>query len=236
MLGGDNTMVTNEEAIIKVRVEKIRLLTRETEIRRLNPQNIYEAASLGKSVVYDTVGGSHPIMTSLMDATSVTQTPDNWSNCHKILGVCRALIALYDQGSLKSPRLTIAREIEGDFLDIAQAQAQAAESSRDLSQKQVQLGIAAFLAGATIEDAMRRLCDAHGVAYDTQYSSISKLQAALYQPSKQIEIISQSENKHITAWGDTRNKADHGKFGEITHTEVVSMIMGVRSFIEKHLP
>ena len=90
--------------------------------------------------------------------------------------------------------------------------------------------------GASLEDALRRLCDARGIGYDAERSTISKLQGALFQPSKQIEVISQSENKHITAWGDTRNKADHGRFDEITHTEVVSMILGVRSFIEKHLP
>ena len=63
--------------------------------------------------------------------------------------------------------------------------------------------------------------------YDAQRTSISKLQAVLFQPSKQIEVISASENKQITAWGDTRNKADHGRFSEITHTEVVAMVMGV---------
>ncbi len=154
----------------------------------------------------------------------------------RIAGVCRTLVTLYDQGALKSPRLTIAREIEGDILDIAQAQAQAAELAKDLSQKQVQLAIAAFLAGAAVEDSLRRLCDTHSITYDTQKSSIAKLQGALYQPSKQIEIISQSENKHLTAWGDTRNKADHGKFSEITQTEVVAMILGSRAFIDKHLP
>ena len=120
-------------------------------------------------------------------------------------------------------------------MDIAQAQTQAAEMNTDASLKQTQLGIAAFLAGASIEDALRRLCDANSVPYDAQRSSIAKLQAVLYQPSKQIEVISLSENKQITAWGDTRNKADHGKFLEITHTEVLAMILGARSFIEKHL-
>ena len=98
------------------------------------------------------------------------------------------------------------------------------------------LAIAAFLSGAAIEDALRRLCDAKGIVYDTHKSSLSKLQAGLYQPSKQIEIISQSENKHITAWGDTRKKADHGKFNEITQTEVMATIIGARDFVEKHLP
>jgi len=189
----------------------------------------FEAAALAQSVVHDTVGGGHPLMAAIGQAVA----NGVWT---RIAGVCRTLVALYDQGALKSPRLTIAREIEGDILDIAQAQAQAAELAKDPSQKQVQLSIAAFLAGAAVEDSLRRLCDAHSVTYDAQKSSIAKLQGALYQPSKQIEIISQSENKHLTAWGDTRNKADHGKFSEITQTEVVAMILGARAFIEKHLP
>jgi hypothetical protein len=151
------------------------------------------------------------------------------------LAASRAVIALYDEGALKSPRLAIAREIEGDLLDIAQTQVQAAETNRDNTQKQVQLAIAAFLAGAALEDALRRLCDARGVPYDVQRTSVSKLQAVLYQPSKQVEVITVSENKQITVWGDTRNKADHGRFAEITHTEVLAMVIGVRAFIEKHL-
>jgi hypothetical protein len=50
------------------------------------------------------------------------------------------------------------------------------------------------------------------------------------------EVISGSENKQITAWGDTRNKADHGRFSEIIHSEVASMVIGVRGFINKYLP
>jgi len=148
----------------------------------------------------------------------------------------RALVALYDEGALTSPRLAIAHEIEGDILDIGQRQAEQAEQSKDASGRQLHLALAAFLAGASLEDALRRLCDARGLSYDPQRASISKLQAALFQPSKQIEVISSSENKHITAWGDTRNKADHGRFGDITQTEVVSMLLGIRAFLEKHLP
>jgi len=126
----------------------------------------------------------------------------------------------------------IAHEIEGDLLDIAQAQTQAAEKNTDPNQKQLQLAIAAFLAGASLEDSLRRLCDARRISYDVQRASISKLQSELFQPSKQVEVISSSDNKQITAWGDTRN----GKFGEITYAEVLSMVVGVRAFIDKHLP
>ena len=126
--------------------------------------------------------------------------------------------------------------IEGDIIDIAQGQAQAAETAKDANQKQLQLAIAVFLVGASLEDALRRLCDAHGIAYEGGRTTISKLQTALYQPAKQVEIISVSETKQITTWGDTRNKADHGRFAEITQTEVVTMLMGVRAFLDKHLP
>ena len=71
---------------------------------------------------------------------------------------------------------------------------------------------------------------------NAQRSTIAKLQPALYQPSKQTEIISGSDNKQITACGDTRNKADHGKFSELTFSEVLSMTIGVRGFIDRHLP
>jgi hypothetical protein len=218
-------MPANENTAIKARIERIRGLNGD----RMGMRAYYEAASLAQSVLYDTVGGSHPLMAALDNALKSA----DWQ---RAVAASRSVVALYDEGALQSPRLAIAHEIEGDIIDIAQAQAQAAETSKDPTQKQVQLAIAAFLAGATIEDALRRLCDARGMAYDAQRTSISKLQAVLFQPSKQIEVISVSENKQITVWGDTRNKADHGRFSEITHTEVVAMVMGVRAFIDRHLP
>jgi len=218
-------MTTNEDTTIKERIEHIRQLLGDDQ----GSIQFSEAASLAQSVLYDTVGGGHPLMSAIENAVA----SKDWS---RVLGTSRSILVLFDQGALKSPRLTIAREIETDFLDIAQSQAQAAELSKNETQKELHLGIAAFLAGASLEDALRRLCDARTLTYDPQRASISKYQACLYQPSKQIEFISQSENKQITVWGDTRNKADHGKFGEITQTEVVTMIMGVRSFIEKYLP
>jgi hypothetical protein len=216
-------MALGENPTIKPRIDQIEALTQEG-----SHSTQYEAACLAQSVIHDTVGGSHPLMTELESALKSADS-------RRASAASKALLTLYKNDALKNPRLAIAGEIEGELLDIAQAQTQAAEISTDASQKQTHLGIAAFLAGASIEDALRRLCDAGGITYDAQRTSISKLQAALYQPSKQIEVISSSENKQITTWGDTRNKADHGKFLEITQTEVVIMIMGVRSFVEKHL-
>ena len=218
-------MTSNESAAIKARIEKIKHLSGDEQ----GTTQYFEAASLAQTVLNDTVGGSHPLMAAIQSAFE----KGDWS---RAVAASRGVVTLYEQGGLTSPRLAIAHEIEGDLLDIAQSQLQAAETNQVPEHKQLQLAIAAFLAGASLEDALRRLCAARGISFDAQRTSIAKLQAALFQPSKQIEVISSSENKQITAWGDVRNKADHGKFGDITYAEVLSMVVGVRAFIDRHLP
>jgi hypothetical protein len=218
-------MEANENKTLKARIDHIRRLCDEKQ----GSTAYFEAAALAQTVLHDTVGGSHPLMAALSGALEKA----DWS---RALAVSRGVLKLFDEGGLTSPRLVIAHEIEGDILDIAQSQVQAAEPAQDVAQKQVRLAIAAFLAGAALEDALRRLCDARGITYDAQRASISKLQTALFQPTKQIEVISSSENKQLTAWGDTRNKADHSKFSDITQAEVMSMVIGVRAFIDRHLP
>jgi hypothetical protein len=124
-------------------------------------------------VLHDTLGGSHPLMGAIQNALE----KGDWM---RALAGARGVVTLFDQGSLTSPRLAIAHEIEADILDIAQAQVQAAEANPVAGQKQLQLAIAAFLAGAALEDALRRICIARGITFDPQRTSIAKLQASLY--------------------------------------------------------
>ena len=214
--------------------ENIRIKNLIEEIRKLidNPtpssSRTIQVIGISQTVLHDTVGKDHPLMKILDHALNSEVVVEAYA-------AGRNVVKLYDEGGLISPRLAIAHEIEGDILDIAQKQVEASERNTDATHKQLQLGIAAFLAGAALEDALRRLCDASGISYP-QRTSISTLQTALYQPSKQIGVISLSDNKQITAWGDIRNNADHGRFSEIIHSEVLSMVIGVRGFIDKHLP
>ena len=218
-------MKLDENTAIESLIKEVRHLSESGQ----GPVQHLQAASLAQSIVHDTVGGNHPIMAALDDALKSTDR-------NKAAAASRSVVTLYDEGQLRSPRLAIAHEIEGDILDIAQKQVEASERNADATHKQLQLAIAAFLAGAALEDALRRLCDACGVDYDPQRTSISTLQATLYQPREQIEVISKSENKQITAWGETRNNADHGRFSEITYAEVLAMVIGVQGFIDRHLP
>ena len=217
-------MVLDENTRIKNLIEEIRELNEGPSLFRAPT-----VVALSQTVLYDTVGTSHPLMKVLDHGLK----SKDWFDA---FAASRAVVALYDKGGLSSPRLAIAHEIEGDILDIAEKQIEAFEKTSDANHKQLQLGIAAFLAGAALEDALRRLCDAHGINYDSHRTTISNLQAVLYQPSKQKEVISRSESKQITTWGDTRNKADHGRFSEITPSEVLFIVGGVRGFIDEHLP
>ena len=171
-------MRTPEEIAITNRIALIRELVDDSH----GLTEFFEAANLAISVLHDTVGGSHPLFGTLDDALKKA----HWEQA---VAAARTVATLYDQGVLKSPRLRIAHEIEGDLLDIAQTQVTAAEKNGDAAQKQTQLAIAAFLAGATLEDAMRRLCDARSIPYDAQKTSLAKLQMALYQPSTGISIF-----------------------------------------------
>lgn len=218
-------MPSNLATTVKSRIEKIRSLCSDQE----GAAEWFEGATLALSVLHDTVGTSHPLIATIRGALDK-------SDYSRALASGRAVVSLFDQGALTSPRLAIAHEIEAEILDIAQKQVESAEANTDHGQKQLQLAIAAFLAGAALEDALRRICVSSGVTFDAQRTSIAKLQAALYQPSKQIEIINSSENKQITAWGDSRNKADHGQFSALTQAEVLSMVIGVRAFLDRHLP
>ena len=212
-------MVFDENTRIKNLIEEIRELNKRTSYRKT-----HTVIGLCQTVLHDTVGASHPLIKVLDHALESGDTTDAFA-------ASRSVVKVFDAGGLISPRLAIAHEIEGDILDIAQEQVEASETNQDANHKQLQLGIAAFLAGAALEDALRRLCDSNGISYNPQRTSISSLQIELYQPTNQIEVISQSETKQITAWGDVRNKADHGRFSEITHSEVLSMVIGVQGFI-----
>ena len=190
-----------EDKSITHRIGRIRALVSNHEDSEEN----FELGMLAKTVLVDTVGAHHPLMESL----SVALTGGSRA---MMTAACRTLLTLHEQGALRSPALRVARDLEGEIFDVAEAQVKAAEKSVDVPTQQMRLAVAAFLAGAALEDALRRLCDENGIRYDAARTSIAKLQAALYSPAQGVEAVSLSDNKAITYWGGTRNDADRGHF------------------------
>jgi hypothetical protein len=98
---------------------------------------------------------------------------------------------------------------------------------------------AAALAGAVLEDTLRRLsvrlkCLPRGTP------TVATLNAALYKAHQggDFDGYTNSVQKQVTAWGGLRNDVDHHNFtspGDIDPGNVMRMIDGVRDFIAKHL-
>lgn len=105
---------------IAARIEQVRRLADENS----EPYQQYEAAHIAQSVVYDTAGSGHPLMRAIDEAVK----SGDWT---KVVGACLSVVSLFDNNALPSPGLRIAHEIEGSLLDIAQAQAQLAETAKD---------------------------------------------------------------------------------------------------------
>jgi hypothetical protein len=90
---------------------------------------------------------------------------------------------------------------------------------------------AASLAGAVLEDTLRRLCDKNEIAYDPAKSSLNTLNTELAR----AEVYDRLVQKKITAEADLRNSADHGQFAKVRPEDVGDMISWVRRFVEEHL-
>jgi hypothetical protein len=132
----------------------------------------------------------------------------------------------YAAGSRFAIEPSIRRAVFFDFLDMA---AWLLEESDHLSAATS----AAFLAGATFEEYLRKLADANGI--ETVNSAGERLRAESLNTELCGEgVYDLSEQMQATAWLDLRNKAYLAKRQEFTAEEVRLMIQGVREFMIRH--
>ncbi|MGH9556340.1 MAG: HEPN domain-containing protein [Terriglobales bacterium] len=89
---------------------------------------------------------------------------------------------------------------------------------------------AASLAGAVLEDTLRRLCDSKNISYP-QRTNIDSLNAELAKRDGYDKLV----QKEITAKADLRNKADHGEFDKVKEPDVRDMVRWVRRFVTAQL-
>jgi hypothetical protein len=85
------------------------------------------------------------------------------------------------------------------------------------------------LAGAALEEVLRGLVLANGVAVSGQ-RGIDSYAAAL----RGKDIISKQEKKLVDGWAGYRNEAAHGNFGSITRGDAEVMVQGVNLFVAKY--
>jgi hypothetical protein len=134
-------------------------------------------------------------------------------------GVLEAASRDFEAGLLFDLRSLIAAELLGDFI----------------TQAETLLGAgyhhpAASLAGAVLEDTLRKLCEKHGVTIPDS-PKIDRLNADLAKANVYDKLI----QKRIIAIADIRNNADHGHFDRFKKEDVEDMVKWIRNFAADYL-
>ncbi len=133
-----------------------------------------------------------------------------------------------ERGSLDALAVQIEASVLTDYM--AQASALLYEGEKDLT-----YAPAAVLAGASLERALRMICEGlcpiEPVLNDRgEFHGMSALVDAL----KRRQVFNELQAKQLRAWAAIRNSAAHGRFGEFTRHQVEQMLTGVSEFLARH--
>lgn len=91
---------------------------------------------------------------------------------------------------------------------------------------------AAVLAGAVLENVLRRVCERQFPPIETEHPDgrFRKMNDLINDLKKQ-GVFDEAKAKYLRAWADTRNKAAHGRVEELDQSDVTQMLSGVREFV-----
>jgi HEPN domain-containing protein len=125
----------------------------------------------------------------------------------------------YEGGYLFNLKSLITADILGDFIEQAEALLQSGYHVP-----------AASLAGAILEDTLRKLCEKHSIEVP-EITKLDKLNADLAKADVYDKLV----QKRITALADIRNNADHGHFDKFSKEDVEDMVSYTRRFTADYL-
>ncbi len=113
-------------------------------------------------------------------------------------------------------------DVFSDYLDMA-----------DYLLKEGYKDAAAVIAGSTLEEHLRKLCQKSNISLQIQLKGGLKPKKADTMNSDLAKhgLYTKSEQKQVTAWLGLRNDAAHGNYGNYTDTEVKFLIIGLRDFL-----
>ena len=133
------------------------------------------------------------------------------------VGILQALSEDLEGGYLAELRTLLTAEVFTDFLAIAE---HLLESGYHFA--------AASVAGAVLEDALRRCLADHGVKAASNLESLSQI-------ALDKGILTPIVYKQLKVWIDVRNNADHGRFDAVDSAVVASMLRDLPAFLHRDL-
>lgn len=135
------------------------------------------------------------------------------------IGILKAAQEDFEHGYIQDVKNLVAAEMFSDLLDQASELLDAGY-----------IGPAAVVAGAVLEDNLRKLC----IGQSIELPDKPKLDYMNSQLAKE-KVYNKLTQKRLTAIADIRNSAAHGKWGDFTKKDVEDMISWIMSFAETHL-
>ena len=134
------------------------------------------------------------------------------------LGVLIAAKDDYQREMLFDTRTLIEAEVFNDFLEQAEYLLKAHFYQP-----------AAVVAGAVLEDGLRKLCARHNVTVSPT-AKVETMNAELTRARVYNGLV----QKQVTMFADLRNKAAHGLWDQFTEADVTTMLPQVRAFMTQH--
>lgn len=141
-----------------------------------------------------------------------------WPNVEQAFGVLLAAKEDFESESFFSLKQLIEADLFDEFLEQA-------EHLLDAGYFQP----AAVVAGSVLEDGLRKLCGANGIALP-EHPKLDWMNAELAKKGAYTKLV----QKRITSLADIRNSAAHGKWSDFDKSDVVAMVRDIREFMTKY--
>lgn len=190
-----------------------------TNTDRVEPGPFSEWQSQTLAFLMSTFAAEHTYVSRFVDLTHPSDGVSGPMGEHRDggLGVLRAVREDVVDGYLRSLRDLISAEVFSDFLDMA-----------DHLLTEGYHHAAASLAGAVLEDGLRRTLAGRGAKATGNLESMNQI--ALDQ-----NVYGPMVFKQVKVWIDIRNDADHGQFESVDPDRVRSMVRDLPAFIARDL-
>lgn len=147
-----------------------------------------------------------------------------------IVGTLQGLKRDYENNMLSSLVQMIEANVTADYMSQAEELFQMTRSGEYIHVPP------AVLAGAVLEDSLRRLCQRQTPPISTLKSSgHPKTLSSLIDDLKSAGLFNELKAKQLRAWVDIRNSAAHGRFDEFKRADIEQMLNGVQAFLADYM-
>lgn len=147
-----------------------------------------------------------------------TEKSQSYTPINKAYGILLAAKSDYENGYIGEMKRLIEAEIFDDFLE----QAEYLFSNGYFQ-------ASAVIAGAVIEDSLRKMCDKASIQL-TDKPKLDSMNSELCKKGIYDKLI----QKKITTIADLRNKAAHGEWDKFAIKDVEEMLNSIRNFLEQY--